>query len=254
MTRQYLAASTKAATDAAATVPPEEVAINAGATTVLSSLSPGTATKRKKDRKKWNRTVYQNKKKKMIGLFSLPAVMMTTRTQTTTKQTMTKTTTTTKTTTKATTTTALCSDDHWELNANGTMRTPLAQRVAKCRQVKPAVDSILCAGNAVQQGDLLRGVLDHPSMFSAQKMAAIDSSKESAAAKYVMGQSAKMMERNRNTSKVHENSTTEKRDAVEVTLAFSATSQQKTTRVPRSRDRARALGVPLSTLDRVDTP
>ena len=45
MTRQYLAASTKAAIDEAATVPPEEVAIDAGATTVLSSLSPGTATK-----------------------------------------------------------------------------------------------------------------------------------------------------------------------------------------------------------------
>jgi len=52
MTRQYLAASTKAATDAAATVPPEEVAIDARATTVLSSLLPGTATKCKKDRKR----------------------------------------------------------------------------------------------------------------------------------------------------------------------------------------------------------
>jgi len=57
MTRQYLAASTK-------TVPPEEVTIDAGATTVLSSLLPGTATKHKKDRKRWNRTIYQNKKNK----------------------------------------------------------------------------------------------------------------------------------------------------------------------------------------------
>ena len=48
MTRQYLAASTKAATDATATVPPEEVAIDAGAPTVLLSLSPATATKCKK--------------------------------------------------------------------------------------------------------------------------------------------------------------------------------------------------------------
>ena len=112
------------------------------------------------------------------------------------------------------------------------MRTPLAQRIAKCRQVKPAVDIIMCAGNAVQQGALLRGVLDHPSMFSARKMAAIDSSKESAAEKYVVGQSARMMERNRNTSKLHGNTTTEKRDAVEVILAFSAPSPQKTTSVP----------------------
>ena len=108
MTQQYLAASTNAATDAAATAPPEEVAINAGTTTVLSSLLPGTATKRKKDCKRWNRTVYQNKKNKLIGLFSLPAVMMTTTMQTTTTQMMTKTTTTTKMTTRATTTTALC--------------------------------------------------------------------------------------------------------------------------------------------------
>ena len=86
---------------------------------------------------------------------------------------------TTKTATKVTTTTTLCSDDYWALNAHGTMRTPLAQRIAKCRQVKPAVDIILRAGNAVRQGALLRGVLDHPSMFSARKMAAIDSSKES---------------------------------------------------------------------------
>jgi len=66
--------------------------------------------------------------------------------------------------------TAVCSDDHWTLNANGTMRTPLAQRIAKCSQVKPAVDIILRAGNTVRQGALLRGVLDKPSMFSAQKM------------------------------------------------------------------------------------
>ena len=138
------------------------------------------------------------------------------------------------------------------LNANGTMRTLLAQRVAKHRQVKPAVDSILRAGNAVQQGALLQGVLDHPSMFSAQKMAAINLPKESAAAKYVVGQSVRMMEQNCNTSKLHGNSTTEKCDAVEVILAFSPPSPQKTTGVPIRRDCARALGVPPSTLDRVD--
>jgi hypothetical protein len=53
-------------------------------------------------------------------------------------------------------------------------------------------------------------------------------------------------------SKLHGNSTTEKRDAVEVILAFSAPSPQKTMGVPSRRDRARALGVPPSTLDRVD--
>ena len=82
-------------------------------------------------------------------------------------------------------------------------------------------------------------------MFSAQKMAAIDSPYESAAAKYVVGQSARMMERNCNMSKLQ-------RNAVEVILAFSDPSPQKTTGVPSRRDRARALGVPPSTLDRVD--
>ena len=87
-----------AATDAAATVPPEEVLIDAKATTVLSSLSPGTATKRKKDRKRWNHISYHNKKNKMMGLFSLPAIMRTTRTmQMTTTQTRTMTQKTTKT-------------------------------------------------------------------------------------------------------------------------------------------------------------
>ena len=100
------------------------------------------------------------------------------------------------------------------------MRTSLAQRVTKHRQVKPAVDGILSAGNAVQQGALLRGVLDHPSMFSAQKMAAIDSSKESAVAKYVVGRSARMMEQNRNMSKLHGNSNTEKHHAVEVIIGI----------------------------------
>jgi len=51
-----------AATDAAATVPPEEAVINAEATMVLSSLSPGTATKRKKDHKRWN-CIYQQRRR-----------------------------------------------------------------------------------------------------------------------------------------------------------------------------------------------
>ncbi len=45
--------------------------------------------------------------------------------------------------------TALISNNHWALNANDTMRTPSARRVAKHRQVMPAVDGILRAGNVV---------------------------------------------------------------------------------------------------------
>ncbi len=63
------------------------------------------------------------------------------------------------------TATALFSFDAiWALNANGTKRTPSAQSVAKHRQVMLAVESILSAGNAVQQGALLRAITDHPLM------------------------------------------------------------------------------------------
>ena len=72
----------------------------------------------------------KNEKKQMIGLFSFPAIMMMTTMQTITTQTTT-TQMTTKTTTKATTMTALCSDDHWALNANGTMMRTLLAQVAK---------------------------------------------------------------------------------------------------------------------------
>ena len=52
-------------------------------------------------------------------------------------------------------------------------------------------------------------------------MAAIDLSKESAAAKYVVEQQARMMEWNCKTSKLHGKSTTGKRDDVEVVLENS---------------------------------
>jgi hypothetical protein len=104
-----------------------------------------------------NAATYQNKKIKMIGLFSLPAVMTTTQMTTTQTTTMTQTTTKTTTTTKTMTTTALCSDDHWALNANGKMRTPLAQRVAKHRQVKPAVIAS-CAQATLSNRELSSGV------------------------------------------------------------------------------------------------
>ncbi len=86
-------------------------------------------------------------------------------------------------------------------------------------------------------------------MASAQKMADIDLSKETAAAKYIAGQSARMMEWNHSTLKLHGNSTAEKHDAVDVILAFTASSPQKTTSVPNRCACACALGVPASTLD-----
>jgi hypothetical protein len=152
--------------------------------------------------------------------------------------------------TAATTLVGLSPDDAaWALNANGIMRTPCARRKAKSRQLIPAVEAILQAGDAVQQGAVLCALTDHPLMASARKMAAIYSPKEIATANYIVGQSARMMERNRRTEKMRGNTTAVKRDAVEVILAFAAPSPQKQTMsVPSRRDRARALGVPSSTL------
>lgn len=120
--------------------------------------------------------------------------------------------------------------------------------------VKPAVRIIERAGNAIQQGAHLHAVTDHPLLASARKMAHIELSKEAAATKYIAQQSARMMERNCSTSKLRANITAERRDVVEVILAFSAPSPQKTTGVPvpSRRERARALGVPSSTLAQVD--
>jgi hypothetical protein len=71
----------------------------------------------------------------------------------------------------------------WALTSNGTIRTPLASRIAKTRMVKPAVDSILCVGNVITQAAVLRGVADHPSMVHARKLAGIVLSKEQATIK-----------------------------------------------------------------------
>ena len=65
--------------------------------------------------------------------------------------------------------TAIFSDDHWVINTNGTVHTQRAQRVAKHRQVIPAVDCILRAGNTVLQGAILRAVSDHSLLASVQK-------------------------------------------------------------------------------------
>jgi hypothetical protein len=120
--------------------------------------------------------------------------------------------------------------------------------------VKPAVDSILRAGNAMTQAAVLRSVADHPLLSHARKTAGIESSKDKATIAYITQQSARMMERNRSTSKLRENSTAERRDAVERILTFSAPSPQKMTVVPMPsrRERARCLGVPSLTLARVD--
>ncbi len=85
-------------------------------------------------------------------------------------------------------------------------------------------------------------------MAHARQIADIDLSKEIAAAKFIVGQSARMMEQNCSTTKLRGNSTTEKCNAVEVMMTFSAPLPEKTAAVPSQCQRALVLGVPASLL------
>ena len=227
---------------AATAAPSEEVTVIDSGETVLSSLSPGSAaTKRKVKRKRWDRNFYINKKnKRMVGLPS-PAVMTTTMMTTTTTS-----------TTTSMTTAAAPDMDPWAVSSTGKVRTPTARKMAKHRRVKPAVDNILNAGNVQSQAALLRALADHPALAPAIKMAGIATSRQMAAAEFVCGQSARMMDRARSGEKLRGNTHKQKRDAVQVMLTFTAPSPVRKAGDPSRRDRARALGVPPSTLSRVD--
>ena len=65
---------------------------------------------------------------------------------------------------------------------------------------------------------------------------------------FFLDQSAWMMKRNCSMAKLRGNSTTEKRNAVEAVLTFTAPSPEKVAGVPSIRDCVRVLGVPKSTL------
>jgi hypothetical protein len=204
--------------DPAATAPPlKEVVIDSGET-VLSSLSPGTAaTVRKEKRKQWNHTFYKNKKKKMVGLFTSPVSM-----------------------------------DPWAVSSSRKVRTPAAKKMAKQWRVKPSIDQIINAGNVQSQAAILRALADHPALASAVEMAGIATSRVIAAAKFVCTQSARMMERARSAKQLCGNKQQQKRDAAEVMLTFTAPSPVRKAGNPSRRDHARALGVPQSTLSRVE--
>jgi hypothetical protein len=157
----------------------------------------------------------------------------------------------------ATAASAISPPDPWAINANGTIRMPCARRAVKSRMVQPAVESIQHAGNAIQQGALLHAITDHPSLASAHEVAKIDSSKDTATIKFLFGQSARMMEWNRSTTKLRGNSTAEKHDAVEAVLTFSAPLPEKVGAegvggVPSMFNCAWIHGVPLSLLKRMD--
>ncbi len=86
--------------------------------------------------------------------------------------------------TLATAASAISPTDPWAINANGTIQTLCARRAAKSRMVQLAVRSIQHAGNTIQQGALLRAIMDHSLMASAREVAKIDSSKDTATIKF----------------------------------------------------------------------
>jgi hypothetical protein len=55
--------------------------------------------------------------------------------------------------------------DQWSVNTNGNVHMPVVQKMMKHRCVKPAVDSILRAGNVQAQAAVLRAVADYPSLL-----------------------------------------------------------------------------------------
>jgi hypothetical protein len=150
---------------------------------------------------------------------------------------------------------ATTEEDHteiqtWTTLSNGNQRSCDAGYKAKSRAVRPAVDSILQKKNPVFQAAVLRAVVDHPSLVTARKLAGIESSNVQKSNTYICQQSARMMERNYT---LHGTRTSERRDAAEVMLTFTAPSPDKTTNIPSIRDRAKTLGVSKSTLQRVSS-
>jgi hypothetical protein len=129
---------------------------------------------------------------------------------------------------------------------------PAAARKAKCKMVKPAVEAICQGGNIILEAAVLRAVADHPAFNTACELAGIETSKTIAVFKFLCNQSSRMMERACNGESVCGKPSREKRDTVKVVLTFSAPSPNKTADTPSMRDRACIMGVPCSTLQRVE--
>ena len=114
------------------------------------------------------------------------------------------------------------------------------------------VDAICHGGNIILEAALLRAVADHPALNAARELAGIETSKTRTAENFLCEQSSRMMERARTGDAVRGKTSREKRDAAEVVFTFSAPSPNKTSDAPSMRDRARIMGIPFSTLQRVE--
>jgi hypothetical protein len=139
----------------------------------------------------------------------------------------------------------------WSNIIKGNRHTHQACTVGKFRAIRPAVEKILHVGNPSMQATVLRAVIDHPFLPSARKIAVIDSSKQQATANFLCQQSAQLLLHNRSTQNTGSNATSEKRDAAEVVMTFTAPSPDKTVGIPSKRERACIIGVPRNTLQHV---
>jgi hypothetical protein len=101
------------------------------------------------------------------------------------------------------------------------------------------------------QAAVLRAVIDHPSLASAREIAGIDSSKQQATANFLCQQSARLLSHNRRTENKRGNTTADQRNAAEAVFTFTAPSPDKMVGIPSERERARVMGVPRTTLQRI---
>ena len=70
--------------------------------------------------------------------------------------------------------------DSLSVNANGILRMPAVQRMAKSCSVKPVVEIILCPGLVNARAAVLHAAVNHPSLANVCELAIIDSSKDQA--------------------------------------------------------------------------
>jgi hypothetical protein len=139
----------------------------------------------------------------------------------------------------------------WSNNNKGNKSMYQACTVAKFCAVWPAVKKIFRVGNPSMQAAVLRAIINHPSLASARKIAGINSSKQQETANFLCQQSAQLLLHNWSTQNTRDNATYEKRDAAEVMMTFTAPSPDKTVGIPSEGERTCIIGVPRTTLQRI---
>jgi hypothetical protein len=139
----------------------------------------------------------------------------------------------------------------WLNNNKGNKCTYQACTVAKFCAVWPAVEKILCIRNPSMQAAIICAVINHQSLASAREIAGINSSKQEATANFLCQQSAQLLLHNQSTQNTCGNATSEKHDAVEIMMTFTAPSPDKMVGIISKCECVRTIRVPRTTLQRV---